>query len=120
MLLAGCGGGNPSGQALTGTFSAATLAWDAPNEIMSDACINVASYQIAYGTSPTNLNETATVPAGSVSCANTSTSNACRPAQSCTYSISSLSSGTWSFVVQVADTARQQSGGSTLAGINLP
>ncbi|MDA8364924.1 MAG: hypothetical protein M0Z84_14185 [Gammaproteobacteria bacterium] len=130
-ILAGCGGGGgaggaPSSQAGTGSssiiagVSAATLQWNAPNQDMSGACINVASYQIHYGTSSTNLTQTATVPAGTVSCTNSGTTNACGPIQSCTYPIKNLSSGTWYFAVQVTDVSGQQSGYSSIAPDSIP
>ena len=121
VMLAGCGGGQSSGQTSTGTssvisgVSSATLTWDAPNQDLSGACINVASYQINYGTSATNLSQTATVPAGSMSCTNTGTTNACGPIQSCTYPIANLPAGTWYFTVQVTDTSGQHSGDSSVA-----
>ena len=121
VTLAGCGGGQSSGQTSTGAssvisgVSSATLTWDAPNQDLSGACINVASYQINYGTSATNLSQTATVPAGSVSCTDSGTTNACGPIQSCTYPVAKLPAGTWYFTVQVTDTSGQHSGDSSVA-----
>ena len=131
LILAGCGGGGSSGATSAAglpSFSAspgstpatAVLTWDAPNQDMGGSCINVTSYQISYGTSADNLSQTTTVPAGSVSCTNTSTTNACGPVQSCTYSIANLASGVWYFAVEVTDTAGQQSGESAIASATLP
>ena len=126
-MLAACGGGGGSSSSQAGTgsgstiggVSTATLAWTAPNQDMTGACINVSSYQINYGTSADSLSQTATVQAGTVSCTNTGATNACGPVESCTYPIANLPAGTWYFAVQLTDTSGQQSGQSSIVTESL-
>ena len=121
-MLAACGGGGGSSSSQAGTIggvSTATLAWTAPNQDMTGACINVSAYQINYGTSADSLSQTATVQAGTVSCTNTGATNACGPIESCTYPIANLPAGTWYFAVQLTDTAGQQSGQSIIVTESL-
>ncbi|MDA8382836.1 MAG: hypothetical protein M0037_07230, partial [Betaproteobacteria bacterium] len=58
LSLAACGGGGASAPGAaqatspspsTAPAGVATLAWDAPNQTLGGACIDVASYQVHYG-----------------------------------------------------------------------
>jgi predicted phage tail protein len=66
VLLAGCGGGKDS----TGASTSLSLAlnWTVPTRNADGTVLtNIASYRIAYGSSPTNLTKTITVPASQTS-----------------------------------------------------
>ena len=129
VLLAACGGGGGTSpgaaQATSSSPSVspagvATLTWNAPNQTLGGSCVDVASYQVHYGTSPASLGQTQNVPSGSVSCVNSGASDACGPIQSCTDPVGNLSSGVWYFAVQVTDTSGQQSGYSSVASTPIP
>jgi hypothetical protein len=121
-LLQGCGGGGGSGAISNeppssgspsappsgggdGATSSVTLYWNPPTENTDGSALtNLAGYRIDYGTAPTELTRSISVPSAST----------------LRYVVEGLSAGTWYFAVTVRNSTGAESTRSNTASRILP
>ncbi|MCW9056765.1 MAG: fibronectin type III domain-containing protein [Gammaproteobacteria bacterium] len=96
-----------------------TLNWQVPTQNTDDSCLDgIQSYTLNYGMSSGNYSSTVNLDpdAGQISCVQSGFDNVCGvPIMTCNYTVDSLDSGTWYFIIQATDLFGVQSGYSNEA-----
>ncbi len=123
LVLTACsGGGSSSGNGSTATgISTVTLKWNAPNQNMNGSCLtSIAGYHVYSGTSSSNMALKETLAPNAVSCSAGGTANNCGQIQTCSYTLTNITSGTWYIAVQAFDSSGQDSGDSNVVVKTIP